>query len=116
MNNNFNEEFEDDIPIEGGIEELDQDEFCPMTDILLSAMMIDKPLGILWKNEIMEDFLIKRGYKIITRHSDVTGNDYKVAFKTSDSCIPETDVDNIRNVFNDEVQEILSNWLLKLGK
>lgn len=114
MNNDFNKDFGDNnVPIDDEFE-IDSEDFCPMTEILLSAIMIDRPFGIIWKDEIIEKFLMKRGYKIITRHSDVTGSDYRVAFKTSDSCIPETDVDNLRSVFNDEVQEILSNWLLKL--
>lgn len=117
MNNNFNEKFEDDnVPINDGFDMIEDQDSCPMMDVLISMLMMDRPFGIVWNNGIMENFLINRGYKIITRYSNITESDYKVAFKSSDSCIPETDVDNIRSVFNNEVQEILSNWLLKIGK
>lgn len=92
------------------------EEYCPITDLMLSVLMEDKPFGITWKSDIIENFLIKRGYKIVSRHSELTDEDYKVAFKSDDPCIPETEADNTREIFSDEVQKILSNWLLKIGK
>lgn len=92
------------------------EEGCPMTDFVLGILMLDKPFGILWNNDKMENFLQKRGYKIILRHSDITNQDYKVAFKPEDECIPETDVDNIRDIFNQEIQDVILNILLKYSK
>lgn len=95
--------------------ENDDEEGCPFVDVLASLTLMPKPFGIIWDDDKIENFLEKRGYKIIERFSEFTGESYKVAVKKDDSYIPEDDCSNLSKVFSSEVQDILSNWLLKLG-
>lgn len=92
------------------------EEGCPMTDLFISLLMMDKPLGMLWDSDKMEKFLQARGYKIISRYSSVLDKNYKVAVKADQSYIPETEVDNIREVFCSELQDIILELLLKYSK
>ena len=89
---------------------------CPLTEILLNSMVMPKPLGYVFPQEKMEEFLKQRGYKIIKRYSEAREQDYNVAVKSGSSSIPEDDYSNVREVFDGEVQDILLSWLLKIGK
>lgn len=82
---------------------------CPVFDILMSS---SKPFGMIWEDDKMMDFLKKRGYSILKRTDD-NGDTYEVAIKNGEKTIP--DYDNICETFEDEVQDILINWLLKIG-
>lgn len=120
------EDNNDDFPLYNGgeednFEEQDDDfEFepedlpdCPLTDLVISNMMMSKPFGVSWDYDKMKEFLQKRGYKIITRYSDSREIEYEVAIKPGSSYIPEDDFSNIKSIFDSEVQDILLNWLLK---
>lgn len=112
------EDDNNDLPLfdgEGGeiFEEQDDLPDCPLTDLVISNMMMSKPFGMNWDYDKMKEFLVKKGYKIITRYSDFREVEYEVAIKPGSSYIPEDDFSNIREIFDQEVQDILLNWLLK---
>lgn len=86
---------------------------CPMTEFVLSLLMVNKPFGIIWKEEKMEKFLKERGYKIISRYSENIDREYKVAIKPDQSCIPETDLGNIKEIFDSEIQDAILEMLSK---
>lgn len=86
---------------------------CPLTDLVISSLVMSKPFGMNWSFDKMKGFLKKRGYKIITRYSDSREIEYEVAIKPKSSFIPEDDFSNIKDVFESEVQDLLLNWLLK---
>lgn len=73
----------------------------------------DEPFGLSWDEDIVKDFLQKRGYYVLNRQNK-DGEDYSVAAKPEDSCIP-TSESNLMNTFSREVQTILAAWLLKIG-
>lgn len=106
-NINFDEQ-EDDFDFEP--EDLPD---CPLTDLVISNMMMSKPFGIHWDYDKMKEFLVKLGYKIITRYSDCREVEYEVAIKPNSSFIPEDDFSNIKEMFDSEVQDIMIGWLLK---
>ena len=93
--------------------ELDHD--CPLTDIVIGMSMIPKPFGFIWNLEKIEKFLITRGYKILERYSD-DNKSYKVAVKPDSSYIPSENCSNLRKVFENEVEDILLEWLTNLNK
>lgn len=119
------EDDNNDLPLfdgEGGEIFEEQDDFdfepedlpdCLLTDLVISNMMMSKPFGMNWDYDKMKEFLVKKGYKIITRYSDSREVEYEVAIKPGSSYIPEDDFSNIREIFDQEVQDILLNWLLK---
>lgn len=119
------EDDNNDLPLfdgEGGEIFEEQDDFdfepedlpdCPLTDLVISNMMMSKSFGMNWDYDKMKEFLVKKGYKIITRYSDFREVEYEVAIKPGSSYIPEDDFSNIREIFDQEVQDILLNWLLK---
>ena len=94
--------------------EFEDEEDCPYSQIFLSLLTMPKPLGLVWELDAIEDFLKKRGYKVIKR-TNSSGDEIKIAIKPEDSLIPENETGNLREVFYDEVQRILLNWLLKIG-
>lgn len=85
---------------------------CPIAEMAMSLSMMDKPFGIIWDREKMERFLEHRGYQVITRYSDVTESEYRVAVRPDSSYIPERS--NISELFVSEVQETILGWLMKL--
>ena len=106
-NINFDEQ-EDDFDFEP--EDLPD---YPLTDLVISNMMMSKPFGIHWDYDKMKEFLVQLGYKIITRYSDRREVEYEVAIKPNSSFIPEDDFSNIKEMFDSEVQDIMIGWLLK---
>lgn len=91
------------------------EEDCPYSHIFMSLLTMSKPIGFIWEDiDIIENFLKKRGYKIIER-TNSKGNNIKIAVKPSDSCIPNDEFSNLREVFNQDVQNIILSWLLKIG-
>lgn len=86
---------------------------CPLTDLVISNMMMSKPFGMHWDYDKMKEFLVKLGYKIITRYSNRREVEYEVAIKPNSSFIPEDDFSNIKEMFDLEVQDIMIGWLLK---
>lgn len=91
-------------------------EGCHMSSFIFNLLKMPKPLGYLMPQEKMENFLRERGYKIIKRYSDSQEDEYSVVIKPGSSYIPDTDYSNVREVFDEEVQDILLKWLLKIGK
>ena len=100
--------------IENNNEFYQEDEDCPYSHIFLSLLTMPKPLGFVWNLEDIEEFLKKRGYKIIERKNS-DGEDIKIAVKPSDSCIPGDETSNLREVFYQDVKKIILSWLLKIG-
>jgi len=101
------EEFEDNF------DDFDEED-CPYSHMFLSLLTMPKPLGYMWTLETIEEFLKKRGYKII-EHKNSEGEEIKIAIKPTDSRIPDLDSSNLRDVFYEDVQKIIFNWLLKIG-
>lgn len=105
---NENEEFDNNEDEEIVFEELD----CPIAGIF--SANLNTPFNIFWPKEKMINFLKERGYKIINKYSEEDGNNIDIAVKLDQSLIPETE--NIKEVFNSEIQDILLKWLLKIGE
>jgi hypothetical protein len=78
------------------------------------SLVLYKPFGMNWTNDIMSDFLKKRGYRVITRHDTKSNKDYQVAVKPGDKVISGDGHSNLEKAFEEEVQLILSKWLLSL--
>lgn len=91
------------------------DENCPYMDILAAMILTNKPFGIMWTNEKMVEFLKARRYRIVSKKEANGGEEYLVAAKVSDSSIPDVDHSNIKEVFDFEVMDIISKWLLKIA-
>lgn len=94
---------------------LPEDE-CPLAkNAVMSLAGLPKPFGLPWKRDKIIKFLEERGYTIIERTTagiDGIGENYSVAVKPDDEYIPQKD--NLLDTFQDEVQDILINWLLTL--
>lgn len=90
------------------------EEICPYTEMIISAILSGKPFGMNWTSDIMSDFLKKRGYRVITRHDNKSNKDYQVAVKPGDKVISGDGHSNLEKAFEEEVQLILSKWLLSL--
>ena len=95
-------------------EDGDSEEDCPYLGILTALTLQDKPLGIMWTVDKMMEFLKARGYKLLERKG-TDGNEYFIALKPSDSSIPDSGHSNIKEVFDNEVQDILMKWILKIA-
>lgn len=92
----------------------EEEENCPYAEALTSMAFLPKPFGVVWPKEKIEKFLRGRGYKIIERFDEEEEEEYTVAIKPGQKKIP--DESNLLSVFEDELQEILIAWLLRLGK
>lgn len=90
----------------------ENEEDCPYVNIFTALALQDKPLGIMWTVDKMVEFLKARGYKLLERKG-TDGNEYMIAVKPSDSSIP--DHSNIKEVFDNEIQDILMKWVLKIA-
>ena len=106
MNNN-DSEFED-----YGLNS--EEELCPSVGMFVSLLTMDKPFGILWSRDNQISFLKKLGYKIIELNKDFTEYSIQVAVKPDSEIIPDMSRDNIGEVFSNEIQGILLDWLLKI--
>ena len=95
---------EDDWEDEGGP--------CEVYDAVMSAIFLSRPLGILWDDDIIEEYLKFRKYKIVERTDD-DGEVYTVPVKAGSKIIPDRR-DSLRRVFDREVQEALLTWLKKI--
>lgn len=81
---------------------------------MLSAFLINRPFGIQFSFPNMEKFLKVRGYSILERVSEETGEIYHIAVKPGETkAFPETG--NIIITFNQEVEKVLLNWLIEHG-
>lgn len=98
-------------------EEEDSDS-CPYFDIIMHTVLLSRPFGILWDNDKMENFLKKRGYKIIEKHfsdPDRKSETYKIAIKSGSIKMPTDEVSNIREVFDSELQDVILSWIDKIS-
>ena len=86
---------------------------CDVYDAVMSAIFLSRPLGILWDDDIIEEYLKFRKYKIVERTDD-DGEVYTVPVKIGSKIIPDRR-DSLRRIFDQEVQETLINWLISLG-
>lgn len=93
-----------------------ENEGCEYAGMLSELVLMPKPFGMTWGREQMEDFLKKRGYKIISRYSEARGSNYPYVLREDDDLIPKNDgKSNIVEVFSDEIRDIILSWLLKIG-
>lgn len=124
-NNDFQEEFDEEFDEIYGDEDYGVDFIepeggsempCSFGHIFLNLLKMPKPLGYHFPQDKIVEFLKERGYKIINRYSDTMGEEYPVAIKPGSSYVPGNDYSNVREVFDEEVQDILLKWLLKIGK
>ncbi len=86
------------------------EEDCPMIDTILSAIFVSRPLGLIWDEDIIVDFLKAKGYKILER-VDEDGETYLVPVKSESKYIPDSR-NSLRKVFDREIQVALIKWLL----
>ena len=95
--------------------EEEEDESPPACiEHLLSAIFISRPLGILWDDDLIEEFLESLGYKIVER-VDEDGEPYTVPVKPGSKLIPDRK-DSLRRVFDREVQKTLLKWLIGINE
>ena len=93
-----------------------EEESCSYLDILASIAFQDKPFGILWSKDKVNEFLKARGYKLIDRKNKDTGEDYTIAVKPDSSSIPDDGHGNTKEVFDSEMQDIIMRWILRIAK
>ena len=105
---NNNKEHEEELEIG------DSDNYCDVYDAVMGAIFMSRPLGILWEEDLIEDFLKSRSYKIVERTDD-DGEVYTVPVKVGSKIIPDRK-DSLRRVFDREVQETLLAWLKTIKK
>ena len=101
----------DDLFGESGMSGGSGHDDCPVLPMILSTIMLPKPFGMMWDDEIITEFLKARGYKILSIKED--GDEFDVAVKSDDPVIPEEP--NIVTTFEKELQRSIINILLKNG-
>ena len=94
-----------------GFEEED-DGPCDVYNAVMGAIFISRPFGILWDEDLIEEFLVYKGYKIIPR-TDEEGEIYYVPVKKESKLIPDSK-SSMRQVFDREVQKSILKWLKKI--
>ena len=87
---------------------------CEVYDAVMSAIFLSRPLGILWDDDLVEDYLRFRKYKIVERTDD-DGEVYTVPVKVGSKIIPDRR-DSLRRTFDREVQETLLAWMKTIKK
>jgi hypothetical protein len=80
----------------------------------MSAIFVSRPLGILWEDDIIEEYLEFRNDKIVERTDD-DGEVYTVPVKAGSKIIPDRR-DSLRRVFDREIQETLLAWMKTIKK
>ena len=112
---------DNDLPIDADdiFDDFEVPETCYMFDAISSLIAIDKPFGMLFSSEKVEKFLVSRGYQIVDKYFSHVDDAIKVATKSDPNDIPDSPEGTkyyYRNVFSEEVQEIILSWLLKISK
>ena len=90
---------------------------CSVLPAIMASMMMPKPFGMVWNDENIEEFLTKRGYRIVKRHSKVRDTDYNIAIKEDVDLLPPEDDDSdygIIEVFSNELQRTILRIIDKL--
>ena len=103
-NNNIFE-FSDLFSESGG-----EHEDCPIMPMVMSALMMPKPFGMMWDDDVIRNFLTSRDYKILKVQRD-DGTEFDVAVKRDESTSP--DEPNIIAVLERELQHLFLNFLVK---
>ena len=88
--------------------------YCDVYDAVMNAIFLSRPLGILWDDDIIEEYLKFRNYKIVERTDD-DGEVYTVPVKVGSKIIPDRR-DSLRRTFDREVQEALLAWMKTIKK
>lgn len=83
---------------------------CPILPMLAATMMMPKPFGMTWDDEVINKFLVQRGYIFITVTDD-SDNEFEVVVKKEDPIIPKEP--NVIVVFERELQKLFIDFLLK---
>ena len=109
----FGDQMPEDNDLEVGYDEEDPDDFgCEVYHAVMNAIFLSRPLGILWDDDLIEDFLKSKNYRIVER-VDEDGEVYSVPVKPGEKMISERR-DSLRRVFDREIQETLIKWLKKI--
>ena len=90
----------------------EEDGPCDVYNAVMGAIFISRPFGILWDDDLIEEFLVHKGYKIIPR-TDEEGEIYYVPVKKESKLIPDSK-NTMRKVFDREVQQTILKWLKKI--
>lgn len=88
--------------------------YCDVYEAVMGAIFLSRPLGIMWDEDLIEEFLESRDYKIVER-TDKDGEVYTVPVKAGSKIIPDRR-DTLRRVFDREIQETLITWLKTIKK
>lgn len=88
----------------------DHEENCPILPMLAASMMLPKPFGMTWDDEVINKFLTQKGFIFITVTDD-DNNEFEVVVKKEDSVIPKEP--NVITVFERELQKTFIDFLLK---
>ena len=88
--------------------------YCDVYEAVMGAIFLSRPLGIMWDEDLIEEFLESRDYKIVER-TDKDGEVYTVPVKAGSKIIPDRR-DTLRRVFDREIQEALITWLKTIKK
>ncbi len=103
---------EDEFFNKGNGEEKEEEGHCDVLEAVLGAIFLSRPLGIIFDEDLIEEFLMSRGYKIVERTDD-EGEVYTVPVKSGSKIIPDRR-DSLRRIFDREVQESLITWLKQI--
>lgn len=93
---------------------IDEEEHCEVFDAVMSAIFLSRPLGILFDEDLIIEFLQSRKYRIVERTDD-DGEVYSVPVKVGSKVIPDSK-SALRKVFDREVQETLITWMKSIKK
>lgn len=86
-------------------------EDCPVMPMVAAAMMMPKPFGMMWDDDVIRNFLESRDYKILKVQGEEDDREFEVAVKRGESTIP--DEPNIIAVFERELQDLFLKFLIK---
>lgn len=87
------------------------DENCPILPMLAASMLIPKPFGMTWEDDVIREFLESRGYIFLVSTSEDGEEEFDVVVKKEDPAIPTEP--NIIPVFEKELQRVFISFLLK---
>ena len=93
---------------------INEEGHCEVFDAVMSAIFLSRPLGILFDEDLIIDFLQSRKYRIVERTDD-DGEVYSVPVKVGSKVIPDSK-SALRKVFDREVQETLITWMKSIKK
>lgn len=115
---------DDDFPFYSSDDVVDDpEEACWMFKSIATLMSLPKPLGTMFSYEQEKDFLEKLGYKVeeIKCSEDINPTGFvRIATKKGDKIDKKDKEDlskhSVGQVFVEEFQRIILNWLLKISR